>query len=275
MTHLVQKLKDRYHYSLVVLKELVKTDFKLRYQGSVLGVAWSVLQPLLLFVVMYTVFVRFLKFTDGTPTFPIVLLLGISLWNFFAEATTVGMYSIVNRGDLLRKIHFPSYIVTASATIGSLISLGINLLVVLVFSIFGGVHFTWRVLLVPFSVLQLFILALGFAMLLATLNVYFRDIGHIWEVLSQALFYAVPVIYPLSMVTAISPVFAKIMLLNPIAQTIQDIRHNLIAPETTQTLWNMVGNPWLKIIPLLLTVVIIGLGIWLFRKNSHKFAEVL
>jgi ABC-2 type transport system permease protein len=197
------------------------------------------------------------------------------LWNFFAEATTTGMYSIVSRGDLLRKIHFPSYIVTASATIGSLISLGINLVVVLVFSIFGGVHFTWRVFLVPFNLLQLYILAFGFAMLLATLNVYFRDIGHIWEVLLQALFYAVPVIYPLSMVTAISPVFAKIMLLNPMAQTIQDIRHNLIAPETTPTMWNMIGNPWVESVPMVLTALILGLGIWLFRKNSHKFAEVL
>ena len=70
------KLKERYRYSFIVLKEMVRTDFKLRYQGSFLGIAWSVLKPLMLFCVMYVVFVKFLKFTDGTPTFPLVLLLG-------------------------------------------------------------------------------------------------------------------------------------------------------------------------------------------------------
>lgn len=269
------KLRKRYHYSWVVLKELVKTDFQLRYQGSFLGVAWSVLQPLLLFVVMYTVFVRFLKFTDGTPNFPIVLLLGISLWNFFNEAASMGMYSVVNRGDLLRKIHFPGYIVTVSATIGSLISLGINLLVVIVFSLFARVQFTWRVLLVPFNLLQLYILALGVALVLSTMFVFFRDIGHIWEVFSQALFYAVPIIYPLSMVTAINPVYSKIILMNPIAQAIQDIRNNLLAPTTTPTTWNMVNNPFLQIIPVVLTVVIFLLGLHLFRKHNRRFAEVL
>ena len=100
----IKKLSEKYHYSLVILKELVKTDFKLRYQGSFLGIAWSVLKPLMLFCVMYVVFVRFLKFTDGTPTFPLVLLLGISMWNFFSEATTYGLNAITGRGDLMRKI---------------------------------------------------------------------------------------------------------------------------------------------------------------------------
>src|SRR5574344_1549600 len=99
----VKSIKDL-KYSQNLLKELVKTDFKLRYQGSILGILWSVLKPLALFAVMYVVFVRFLKFSDGTPTFPIALLLGISLWSFFSEATSVGMRSIVDRGDILRKI---------------------------------------------------------------------------------------------------------------------------------------------------------------------------
>lgn len=123
----------------------MKTDFKLRYQGSFLGIAWSVLKPLMLFCVMYVVFVRFLKFTDGTPTFPLVLLLGISMWNFFSEATTMGLNAITGRGDLMRKINFPRYIVVVSATVGSLISMAINLCVVLLFCIGSGVHFTWRV----------------------------------------------------------------------------------------------------------------------------------
>ena len=84
MMDFVKKLRDRYHYSLVVLKELVKTDFKLRYQGSFLGIGWSVLQPLMLFCVMYAVFAKFLRMSDGTPTYPVVLLMGISAWQFCA-----------------------------------------------------------------------------------------------------------------------------------------------------------------------------------------------
>lgn len=116
------RLRDRYHYSLVVFKELVKTDFQLRYQGSFLGVLWSVLKPLMLFAVMYMVFVRFLKFSDGTPSFAISLLCGTCLWSFFNESTSMGMSAIVNRGDLLRKIHFPNYIIVASTTMGAMIS---------------------------------------------------------------------------------------------------------------------------------------------------------
>ena len=143
MSDLIRRFKAKYRYSIVVFKELVKTDFQLRYQGSFLGVLWSVLKPLMLFAVMYMVFVRFLRFSDGTPTFAISLLCGTCLWSFFSEATTMGMQSIVNRGDLLRKVHFPSYIIVAATTMGSMISLGINLLVVVIFGFFSHAHYTW------------------------------------------------------------------------------------------------------------------------------------
>ena len=104
---------------------------------------------------------------DGTPTFPLVLLLGISLWNFFAEATNMGLTAIVGRGDILRKIHFPNYIIVVSATVGALISLAINMCVVLVFCIFNQVHFTWNVLWLPLNFIEFYALALGTALLLA------------------------------------------------------------------------------------------------------------
>lgn len=274
---MIERWQQRYRYALVVFKELVKTDFQLRYQGSFLGMLWSVVKPLMLFAVMYVVFVRFLKFTDGTPTFPISLLCGTCLWNFFSEATTMGMHAVVNRGDLLRKIHFPNYIIVASTTMGSMISLGINLLVVIVFGFFAHAHYTWRVLLVPFSIIQLYAIALGVALLLGTLFVYFRDVAHIWEVVLQAMFYATPIIYPISMV-ANNKDFgwaADLLMLNPSTQAIMDIRHNLLSPEYVPTVWTMVGNPLLCLLPYVLSVAILGLGVWVFRKYSAKFAEVL
>lgn len=278
MKEFTQKLKNRYHYSLVVFSELVKTDFQLRYQGSFLGIAWSVLKPLMLFAVMYTVFVRFLKFSDGTPTFPISLLCGTCLWSFFTEATNMGMRGIVDRGDLLRKVHFPTYIIVASNTVGSLISLGINLLVVICFGFFAHAHYTWRILLVPLNILQLYLLALGVALLLSTLYVYFRDIAHIWEVLMQAMFYATPIIYPISMIAERAPDFAwasKIIMLNPITQVIMDIRHNLLSPEYVPTVWTYVKNPVICIFPYGATIIILALGVYVFRKYSARFAEVL
>lgn len=262
----------------VLLYELVKTDFKLRYQGSLLGIAWSVLRPLLIFIVMYVVFVKFLRFTDGTPQYPMVLLLGIALWGFFSEATSVGMNSIVARGDVLRKINFPKYIIIVSAIMTSVISLTINLAVVIVIAFLTGIQFTWWVLLVPISILQLFILAFGFSLFLSTLFVKFRDIGHLWEVVLQILFYAVPIIYPLSMVSNIEfmGVHAqKIIMLNPVAQVIQDIRFELISPTTVPTTWSTIHYKWAAVIPVFSTIIIFIIGLWYFSRNSKRFAEEL
>ena len=277
MKDVIKRLQERYHYALVVFKELVKTNFKLRYQGSYLGVLWSVLQPLMLFAVMYVVFVKFLKFTDGTPTFPISLLCGTCLWQFFTESTSMGMRSIVDRGDLLRKIHFPNYIIVAATTMGSMISLAINLGVVILFGFFAHAHYTWRVITVIPSILQLYAISLGVALLLGSLYVYFRDIGHIWDVILQALFYATPIIYPLSMVQK-NPEFswaADFMMLMPTTQTIMDIRHNLLSPEYVPTIWTVVDNKILRLIPYVLSVLVLWLGVHVFRKYSAKFAEVL
>lgn len=261
-------------YSKNLLRELVKTDFKLRYQGSILGILWSVLKPLALFVVMYLVFVKFLKFTDGTPTFPLVLLLGIALWSFFAEATSVGMRSIVDRGDIFRKINFPKAIIVLSTTTGSLIGLAINLLVVVIFALFSGVQFSWAVLLVPIGIIQLYFVAMGLAFILSALYVKFRDIGHIWDVVLQAMFYATPIIYPISMVANTNPEIAKLMMLSPVTQAIQDVRHNLIA-DTVPTTWSMIGQWHVAIIPVILTLVLVVAGVAYFNRHSKNFAEEL
>ena len=101
----------------ILLREMVKTDFKLRYQGSLIGHLWSILKPLMLFTIMYLVFVRFLRFDDGTPHYAIGLLIGMVTWSFFSEATSMGMMSIVSRGDLLRKLNFSKEIIVISSVV--------------------------------------------------------------------------------------------------------------------------------------------------------------
>src|SRR5665213_1421430 len=106
----MHKIKQRYRYSIILLRQLVKTDFKLRYQGSVLGYVWSLLRPLLLFVILYLVFAKIFKQGGTVPHYPVYLLLGIVLWNYFVEVTSGSVSAIVSRGDLLRKINFPKYV---------------------------------------------------------------------------------------------------------------------------------------------------------------------
>ena len=125
--------------NMILLREMIKTDFKLRYQGSLIGHLWSILKPLLLFTIMYLVFVRFLRFDDGTPHYAIGLLIGMVTWNFFSEATNMGMMSIVSRGDLLRKLNFSKEIIVISSVVGAAINYSINLLVVFIFALVNGV----------------------------------------------------------------------------------------------------------------------------------------
>ncbi len=256
----------------ILLKELVKTDFKLRYQGSVLGYLWAVLRPLLMFAILYVVFAKILRFGGEIPHYPVYLLTGTVLWSFFTECTGQGIQAMIQRGDLIRKISFPKWIIVVSATATALINLGINLCVVIIFAMLNGVMPSWSWLLVPFSVVELYALALGISFLLGAINVKFRDIASIWDVLVQAMFYAVPIIYPISMVAETSVFAAKILLLNPISQVIQDVRHNLITSEAI-TAWDYLGHWWIVIIPILLVVVLLVLAGLYFRKKSKYFAE--
>lgn len=256
----------------ILLKELTKTDFKLRYQGSVLGYLWALLRPLLMFAILYVVFAKLLKIGNDIPHYPVYLLCGTTMWSFFTECTAQGIQAIVNRGDLLRKISFPKYIVVVSATLTAVINMFINLIVIIIFALINGVtpSPTW-LLAIP-AVFELYLLSLGLAFLLGAINVKYRDVTSIWEVFVQALFYAVPIIYPISMVASTSTIAAKIILLNPIAQSIQDIRHSIITAETVTT-WNFLDNPFLVIIPLILVFLVLIFGALVFRRKSKFFAE--
>ena len=256
----------------ILLKELVKTDFKIRYQGSVLGYLWAVLRPMLLFAILYTVFAKILKMGGDIPHYSVYLMTGTVFWSFFSECTSQGIQAIVGRSDLLRKISFPKWIIVVSSTITALINFLINLCVIIVFALLNGVtpSFTW--LFAPLVILELYLLSLGIAFFLGSINVKYRDISSIWEVLMQALFYAVPIIYPITMVADASPLAVKIFLLNPIAQVIQDVRYFLITNQTITT-WNYLPEQLLHFVPILIVIIIITLGGLYFRKRSKYFAE--
>lgn len=256
----------------ILLRELVVTDFKLRYQGSVLGYLWSLLKPLLLFAILYIVFVRFLKFGSDIEHFPVYLLLGIVLWSFFTEATAQGMQAIVGRGDLIRKINFPKYIIVISGTVSALINLLLNLIVVLIFVIINGVDLHWSLFLFPINIIELYVFSLAIAFWLSAAYVKYRDVSHIWEVFLQGAFYATPILYSVSMVIQQSELAAKLLLLNPIAQIIQDARYNIITHQTITT-GNIIGNSAIQLIPYAIVLLSIILATLYFKRNQKYFAE--
>ncbi len=266
----MQKILQRYRYSLILLRELVRTDFKLRYQGSVLGYLWSLLRPLFLFVILYFVFVRFLKIGSDIPHYPVYLLFGIVLWNYFAEVTSGAVTAIVGKGDLLRKINFPKYVIILSGSFSAVINLLLNFVVIAAFMIITHVSVTPDAIILIPLIIELFILALGAAFFLSALFVRFRDISYIWEVIMQGAFYATPILYPLAMVPHH---YAKFLILNPMAQIVQDARHVLITPAADTIYQVYGGNRWVWAIPIGITVLIAGLSAWYFRSQSKNFAE--
>lgn len=255
-----------------LLAELVRTDFKLRYQGSVLGYAWSLLRPLMMFAILYVVFVKFLKIGGDVPHYPIYLLLGIVLWTFFSDMTTQSLGSIVGRGDLIRKIKIPRWMIVLSSSINALINLGLNLLVIAFFMILNKVQLQESALLFPIILAEIYVFALGISLFLSAAFVRYRDIGYIWEVGLQAGFYLTPILYPLSLIK--NELYQKILLLNPMAQSIQDARYAVVTHDPgVITIGRIFDGGWYMLIPFMIVGAVLMLGVVYFRRQSPTFAE--
>ena len=248
---------------------MVITDFKLRYQASLLGYLWTLLRPLALFSILYIVFAKFLTLGASIPYFPVYLLFGIVVWGFFVEATTQGLSALVARADLMRKISFPRYVVVLSIGASVFISFALNMLVIVFFMALLSVPVRLDVLWLPFLFLELVALSISLAFFLSALYVRFRDLNYIWEVCMQAAFYAVPILYPLTLVPTR---YARLLVLNPMAQIIQDARYVLVTPQT-ETITQLYSTPWVRVIPVGITIVLVVVSVVYFRRQSASFAE--
>jgi ABC-2 type transport system permease protein len=253
-----------------MVRELAVTEFKLKYQGSVLGYLWSIAKPLLLFAVIYFVFTRFIKLGGSIPHYGLYLLVGIVLWTYFTDSTLVAMASIVERGDLIRKVYFPRIVIPISTSISALLTLLLNLVVVAGFIVAARIPFRPSAVLFLALLLEFYVLSLGCSLLLAALFVKFRDFRHIWEVLLQALFYASPIIYPLSILHG---QVAVLVALSPIAQIVDDARKVLVAPDAVSSA-DVLSWP-LLLVPYLVPFVLLALGFRYFESAAAGFAEEL
>lgn len=265
-------LIKKYRYSLILLRELVITDFKLRYQGSALGYLWALLRPLFLFAILYVFFVKILNIGAEIENWGVALLLGVVMWTFFSEVVSQGLKSIVNSGGIIRKINFPKYIIVVSTSLSAIINLLINLVVVTIFAVISGVEFSWGMLLIPIFILELYVFALGLAFLLGAINVKFRDIGYIWDVISQALFYGSAIMFPINRVLAMSHEVAVLLLINPLAQAIQDARYFGIT-QGVETAHTLTSNVLIILAPFAISIITFIIGALYFRKRSPYFAE--
>jgi len=251
-----------------ILREMVSTDFKVRYQNSVLGYLWSLLKPLFLFAILYIVFTYIIPLGKGVEHYPVYLLTGVVLWSFFVEATTMGTFSVVMRGDLIRKISIPRYLVVIASSLSALINLGLSFIVIIIFALLNGVMPTLSWLLMIPLIIELYIFALGVSFLLSALFVKFRDISYIWEIFIQAGFYATPIIYPLINVPAN---MHKWFFINPMAQIIQDARYVLVT-DTSVTIWSTIHSAAV-FIPFVVIGVAVLMGGMYFKRRSKYFAE--
>lgn len=265
-------LADRATHVLRVVRVVAGVEFKLKYSGSALGYVWSLVKPLGLFAMLYVVFGRFFKLNVGFAHYPLYLLVGLVFWTFFADSTTLAMYSLVARGNLLSRLSFPRVIIPLATSVTAAITLGVNMIAVGIFVAGNRIvpTFDW-LLLIPL-VLELFVVALGVGFFLAALFLRLRDVSQVWELVLQLLFYASPIIYP---VQFLPPWSKPIAFLSPVVQVMQDARRVIIGGTQVITPTQVYGTRWGELIPVAFAVVIFVGGLGFFRWQQPWFAERL
>jgi ABC-2 type transport system permease protein len=266
-----QTLRETLGYHRRVLRVIVSVEFKLKYSDSVLGYIWSIARPLAYFTVIWLLLGGIFGGGVQIPNYPLYLLLGIVIFTYFIDAVGLQMSSIVKGGGLLRKIYFPRLIMPLSATGTATLTFAVNTLIVVVFIAASGAtpQASW-LLIIPL-LLELYLFMLGFGLFLAMAFTRFRDVGQLWDLGAQLLFFAMPVMYSISFLSAR---YQKIIMLNPVAQVMQDIRRIIMGPALIpQTVSWVYQSSAARLVPIAIALATFLVGLVLFQKDSRNFAE--
>lgn len=254
-------------------------QWKVRFYGSALGYLWQLVRPLLLFLVLYVFFTQIAHIGSGEGAsydyYGAQLLGSIVLFTFFGEATLGAVRSVVDNETLVRKIQFPRMAIPLSVVLLAFFNLCLNLIVVTIFALAAGVRpmLTW--LEVPLIVGLLVVLSAGVAMLLSSLFVYLRDVQPIWEVLCQVIFYASPVIIPVTKVQQqLGTTLTRLYMLNPLAVVFQQFRHAFIT-HATPSVGELLGSTAAIAVPVAIVLAIFAIGFWVFNRIAPRVAEDL
>jgi ABC-2 type transport system permease protein len=255
---------------------LATTDFKLKFFGSFLGYLWQLMNPLLLFGVLFVVFSFALNLDEGVRYYPVALLLGIVLFSFLNEATSQAVRSLVTRETLVRKIDFPRLAVPMASVLAATFNLLLNLVPVIVFLLASGAtpSASWLLFVLVLAVLVLF--AFGMSMILSVGFVRFRDIEPIWTVILQVLFYASGVFFTVDAIAGQKhgQLLVDIFFCNPFAAILAAARHTLVDGSWTSPT-QALSSDWLLLIPGGMVVASLVGGFLLFRTLAPKVAEDL
>lgn len=241
-----------------LLNELVKRDIKLKYRRSVLGVIWSILNPLLMMTVLNIVFSKLFRFE--IKNYVIYLITGQIVFSFFSEATNRSMLSIIENASLIKKIYIPKYILPLARVLSSLVNFAFSFLAVLIMMILTGMPFTWTLLLMPLSVLYIFLFTLGIGLIFASYAIFFRDLIHLHGIVVAVWMYLTPIIYPASIVP---DNYKFILEWNPLYYFVQHFR--------TIVMEGQVPSLELNAVCFAVSSIAIVLGLYLFYRKQDEF----
>lgn len=241
-----------------LLRELVKRDLKLKYRRSVLGYLWSLLNPLLMMTVMTVIFSYMFRYE--IPYYPMYLICAQTLFSFFNESTNAAMYSVIQNGQLIRKIYIPKYIFPIAKVTSCYVTMSFSLVSILIVILFTGVPIKPTVLLFWLPLLLLFVFSCGIGLILSALAVQFRDITHLYSVLLTAWMYFTPIFYPISV---LPDAVASIVKLNPLYIYITLFRELLLYGQIPEMSMWLVG--------IAISGLVLCLGLWVFKKMQKRF----
>jgi ABC-2 type transport system permease protein len=250
---------------------LALTDWRLRFYGSALGIAWTLARPFAFFGVIYVVFTEIVGLDKSVDHYGVYILLGLVTYNFFAEITGNSVQALTQRENLLRKMYFPPAVVPLAVTLTALLNLGMTMIAVLIFILANGIFpdWSWLEALPIYALVTIF--AAGVGMLLSSTYVRYRDVQPIWEVTAQLLFYATPVLYVSSKIPETARHF---LLWNPLAAALTQLRTAIVDPAAPN-LGAEMGGDVLVLVPIAVALATFALGFLVFARASPRIAENL
>lgn len=250
-----------------LLYDLTSRDVKIKYRRSVLGLAWSILNPLLMMIVLTTVFGHLLKIDMSELNFPVYFIIGNSLFSFFSEATTGAMTSVIYGGSLIKKVYIPKYIFPLEKCLFSLVNLLFSMIAVVIVMLFRQVSPSWTMLLFFVPIIYCFVFAVGISLILSALTVYFRDLMHLWSVLLTIWMYLTPIIYPMSLIEDATGLSGQILRtaiqINPMYYFVDYFRSVLMFETVPGLQQNLICFGF--------GAVFLLIGVLVFRKLQNRF----
>lgn len=260
MKKVINNLKYVYKKYSFLLEQLVSRDFKVKYKRSVLGIVWSLLYPVLMMAVMAIVFSNVFKFSTPGVSYLAYLLIGLTYFNYFSEASNLAMSSVVGNFSLINKVYIPKYIFPLSKCLFVGINFLLTLIPLYVVIIATGTGLCWQHILLPFSFVCLFLFTVGMGFILSTISVFLRDMFYIYGIIITIWTYLTPIMYDIKM---LNPTFAFVLKFNPLYQFINFAR-TIILYHNTPTLGQFAGCA-------ISAIIVFLLGIFIFKKKQDKF----